>query len=176
MCAMKAEDRLSQSLRELAAESPSGLPPEARAHLEREFYRYHRRRRIRVAGAGIAAGCLLALLLPFAARSKRPSAAPSPNRPSAPVEQPAAANPASAQFLPMDRGLTAADSSEFVALPSYDPAIPIDAARVVRLQIPGHALGLIGIPIGQEAGDRQFVADVLIAQDGRPYAFRLVEQ
>jgi hypothetical protein len=52
----------------------------------------------------------------------------------------------------------------------------VEGARLVRLQMPGSALSLVGMPVRQDAADRQFVADVLLAQDGTPFALRLVNQ
>ena len=66
-------------------------------------------------------------------------------------------------------------ASQFVALPTFDPAIPIDHLEMVRVDLPGRALRLVGFPVSEEVADRRIVADVLLAQDGTPYALRLVQ-
>ena len=63
---------------------------------------------------------------------------------------------------------------EFVALPSFDPAIPVDRLQMVRVELPGRALSLVGIPVSEAISEERVVADVLILQDGRPYAVRFV--
>jgi hypothetical protein len=62
-----------------------------------------------------------------------------------------------------------------VALPTFDPAIPIDHLEMVRVDLPARALRLVGFPVSEEVADRRVVADVLLAQDGTPYALRLVQ-
>jgi hypothetical protein len=66
-------------------------------------------------------------------------------------------------------------SGDFVALPTFDPAIPIGLSRVVRLDLPGPALQLIGYPVDGQLLNRHVLTDVLVGQDGMPYAVRLVE-
>jgi hypothetical protein len=45
---------------------------------------------------------------------------------------------------------------------------------MVRLDLPGRALQLVGFPVSEDIADRRVIADVLLAQDGTPYALRLV--
>jgi hypothetical protein len=59
-------------------------------------------------------------------------------------------------------------------LPSFDPAVPLENSQVIRLQMPGGALALVGIPVAPDLADQPIVADIAVAQDGRPYAVRLV--
>jgi hypothetical protein len=66
-------------------------------------------------------------------------------------------------------------ADRFVALPTFDPAIPIDHLDVVRVDLAGRDLRLVGFPVSEEIADRRVVADVLLAQDGTPYALRLVQ-
>jgi hypothetical protein len=163
---MNAEDRLSKALRELARSScqPS---PALKATLQSKFHRHHaQRRRTRMAVLLAVMVCLAAV--PFLVQNTFPG------RHSASGAIPVASwAPESAAF---DRGWSALEAGEFVTLPSYDPAIPVEGARLVRLQMPGSALSLVGMPVRQDAADRQFVADVLLAQDGTPFALRLVNQ
>jgi hypothetical protein len=69
----------------------------------------------------------------------------------------------------------ASAADRFVALPTFDPAIPIDHSEIVRVDLPGRALRLVGFPVSEEFADRRVVADVVLAQDGTPYALRLVQ-
>jgi hypothetical protein len=66
-------------------------------------------------------------------------------------------------------------AGDFVALPMFDPAIPIGQSRMVRLDLPGSALQLIGYPVDEELLERRVLTDVLVGQDGVPYAVRLVQ-
>ena len=66
------------------------------------------------------------------------------------------------------------DTARFVALPIFDPDIPVGQSRVVRLELPGSALRLVGYPVDEELSERRVVTDVLLSQDGTPYAVRLV--
>jgi hypothetical protein len=66
-------------------------------------------------------------------------------------------------------------TDRFVALPTFDFAIPIDHLEIVRVDLPGRDLRLVGFPVSEEIADRRVVADVLLAQDGTPYALRLVQ-
>lgn len=68
----------------------------------------------------------------------------------------------------------AADTGDFVALSTFDPAIPIGESRMVRIDLPGSALQLIGYPVEGQLLDRRILTDVLVGQDGMPYAVRLV--
>jgi hypothetical protein len=60
-------------------------------------------------------------------------------------------------------------------LPTFDPAIPIGESCMVRLDLPGSALQLIGYPVDEELLERRVLTDVLVGQDGVPYAVRLVQ-
>jgi hypothetical protein len=180
MCAMNEPDRLSQSLRELGTRSPRGLDPAAAALLKDAFRRHHRHTRRMRLSAGIALAVLVGVVLVLVGTGMRqrvaqhslPNAARSAEQTQAATDGPVGHGP----VVVSDRGWTAAEASDFVALPSYDPSIPVDAARMVRLRMPGSALRLVGVPVRPDAAEQQFVADVLIAQDGSPYALRLVNQ
>ena len=68
-----------------------------------------------------------------------------------------------------------AEAEDFVALPTFDPAIPIGESRMVRLDLPGSDLQLMGYPVDEELLERRVLTDVLVGQDGVPYAVRLVQ-
>ena len=56
----------------------------------------------------------------------------------------------------------------------FDPAVPVGESRMVRMDLPGSALQLIGYPVDGQLLDQRIVADVLVGEDGLPYAVRLV--
>ena len=67
------------------------------------------------------------------------------------------------------------ETADFVALPTFDPAIPVGDSHMVRMDLPGSALQLIGYPVEGQLLDRRILTDVLVGQDGMPYAVRLVQ-
>jgi hypothetical protein len=68
----------------------------------------------------------------------------------------------------------AAPRNDFVALPSSDQAVRGEELRVIRLELTGRALRLVGAPVSEEIADRRVLADFVVGQDGTPYAVRLV--
>jgi hypothetical protein len=192
MSAMNSSDnRLSTALRELAAEAPSA-PPELAARLNAAFARHRAfRRRKQVAFSALVAACLaLASFWMFAARNSagqmqvtqgppapppfallrsaepqaaalvgraRPSAGHHPH-PAAPAEAPVS--------IP---------SGDFIALASFDPAIPLGQAQIVRVELPALTLRSAGYPVNPGLIGRHVLTDVILGQDGRPYAARLVQ-
>ena len=194
-------DTLSEALRELAATSPQASP-ELGARLQEAFAQHHAQRRLRrraAVAAGLAACLVTALAWLTTAKQTRevrklePPAqvakTPAPERQlvAPKVAQPSAASVTSAAAKPRGRGKQlskARDHSveapvviaagDFIALPSFDSAVPLGDSRMVRVDLPGSALQLIGYPIDGQLLDRRIVADVLVGQDGLPYAVRLV--
>jgi hypothetical protein len=67
------------------------------------------------------------------------------------------------------------ETGDFVALSTFDPAVPLGGSRMVRMDLSGSALQLIGYPVDGQLLDRRIVTDVLVGQDGMPYAVRLVQ-
>jgi len=196
----QSETRMRQALQRLGAASPLGAPPEIGTRLAETFRRHHaQRRRIRRAGMALAAVIVLGLAwlaLPRAAQRPAGNAAqhqigerknapvasaaeqkPAPAPPStvkAEVKQ-AAATASSQRKRAGTATTTSARASDFLALPGYDPAVPLDELQVVRVQLPANALWKMGAPISAEAGERQVTADFVMNQDGTPYAVRLVQ-
>jgi hypothetical protein len=76
---------------------------------------------------------------------------------------------------PVEATSVFASGDMFIVLPTFDPAIPIEQMQVVRLEMPGRALRLVGFPITEEVAQQRILADVAVAQDGTPYAVRLVQ-
>jgi hypothetical protein len=70
--------------------------------------------------------------------------------------------------------LATIEAGDFIALPTFDPTIPVGQSRIVRMNLPGSDLQLIGYPVDGQLLDRRIVTDVLVGQDGMPYAVRLV--
>lgn len=78
MCTMNSpDDPLSQALRNLAAASPKGAPPELGDRLKGAFARHHSRRRKRI--AALTGSVVLGLLLAFTLLWVRPSHLRPPN-------------------------------------------------------------------------------------------------
>jgi hypothetical protein len=183
------DSRLSAALRRLGSIAPRGAPLALGDLLKDEFRRHHiRRRRNRNARILLVAACVAASIGTFLMLRPRPTnmaaiheslqtkplspanilvglTEPKTTRPK-PVKSPASnqrrKNPVTAE-------------NRFVALPTFDPAMPIDHLQMVRLDLAGRDLRLVGFPVREEIADRRIVADVLLAQDGTPYALRLVQ-
>jgi len=182
------DSRLSAALRRLGAIAPRSAPPALGDMLRDEFRRHHiRRGRERNARILLAAACLAASVGTFLILRPRPSNV-------AAIHESLQTTPSQATILVAlteakttrlktvtspasnrSRKNPATAENRFVALPTFDPAIPIDHLEMVRLDLPGRDLRLVGFPVREEIADRRVVADVLLAQDGTPYALRLVQ-
>lgn len=195
-------DTLSEALHELAATSP-GASPELHVRLGEAFVHHHARRRVRqrvlivvalAACVGISVYWLrprgevakVKVVEPASQTAEAPSPAPkgvAPESPKLPAPSIARANgkprvhvkpatkPHNDEVEPSPAPVETAD---FVALPSFDPAIPVGESRMVRMDLPGSTLQLMGYPIEGQFLDHRIVTDVLVGQDGMPYAVRLV--
>jgi len=196
-------DVLSDALREMSDASPQASP-ELGASLGEAFARHHARRRRRNRTAiviGLAACLAISVALLRAnkqtntARVARPisevAKTPSPEqkvvvpeswKPEPPTITKAVAKPrlnATKINKPRNQGVEAQPASEqtgdFVALSTFDPAVPLGESRMVRMDLPGSALQQIGYPVDGQLLDRRILTDVLVGQDGMPYAVRLVQ-
>jgi hypothetical protein len=189
---LKSDDRLTEALRGLAVSSRQGAPIELGAGLVTAFRRHHTRRRlVRRMSIGALAACLAlaAGLISMRTRSRHqvPTREIVKEQPSVvPVKAPEPASVARAvptTLRPVKRHLKpkaansnlAVASRQFLALPGYDPAVPADELRVVRVQVPASALWQMGAPVSPDSGARKFMADFVVSQDGTPYAVRLVQ-
>lgn len=181
----QSEERLSAALRELAAGSPRGASPEAGVMLKEIFRRHHRRRR-RIRSVGIA---LFALCIALLAGSLllRESAVQNGSReeagavhiiPPQEVSYPPAMSAAKIKRPVLPKNAPASGSTEsantFVALPSLAMVPAGDELRVVRLEMPGEDLRLVGAQVTEEIARRRVTADFVVGHDGTPYAVRLV--
>jgi hypothetical protein len=183
------DNRLSGALRRLGAIAPRTAPPALGDILKDEFRRHHiRRRRERNTRILLAAACLGASVGAFLILRLRPSnkfAIHEPLRTTLPSQANISVRldePKMIQLRPVktrasnrNRTNPASADYRFVVLPTFDPAIPIDHSEIVRVDLPGRALRLVGFPVSEEIADRRVVADVVLAQDGTPYALRLVQ-
>ncbi len=193
------QEQLSRFLRELAQDSPQGAPEELGVRLNQAFRLHHRRRRL-VRGltvAGIAACLLLGMAVFMSHRSSNvppivvrqsqgvedTHSASKQQKPAVEVAPKSAVTAGAHKTVrpKVDRRLARkprpaeeTDTARFVALPTFDPDVPVGQSQVVRLELPGSALRLVGYPVDEELSERRVVTDVLLSQDGTPYAVRLV--
>ncbi len=192
---------LTESLHELAANSPQASP-ELGVRLRQAFARHHAQRRLRKRAVfSVSLAACLAIAVVWLRTGKQTQDVRRPGRPAqmakAPVPQPEIVAPkierhsksliASAPVKPRGRAKQPSKSrghsveapemtaGDFIALPIFDPAVPVGESRMVRMDLPGSALQLIGYPIDGQLLDRRIVADVLVGEDGLPYAVRLVK-
>jgi len=181
------QNLLSGALRRLAAASPKEAPPEIQNNLRHAFRQVRaQRRRTRWFEIAAIAACWLAVLTAgtagqwhlanhgkrainaVATAKAQPAATPDDIR-----KVSASADLQSAAGAALDSAPISLDAQSFVPLPSFNPAVPVGDTQILRLQMPASALELVGIPVSGEASDQPILADVLVAQDGRPYAVRL---
>jgi hypothetical protein len=146
-------DRLRSALDRLTADGDrAALPSELEATLLSEARREVRRRKISswAFGIGSIAASIVAIVLAQNARPWNPSV-PSPL-----VEE-------------------VQDSEQpFIGLPYITQPSPYDRIQVVRMQVPVVALIAAGLPMqGADPGAR-VEADVVVGQDGRARAVRLI--
>jgi hypothetical protein len=189
---VQQDPRLTRALRGLAASSRQGAPTELGAGLAAAFRRHHARRRlVRCVSIGaIGAGLALVGLMSLGSRAphqvpakvivhEQPSSVPAkvPEAVAVAKSVPIPARLAKRHLKPKagNSNITAASGRQFLALPGYDPAVPADELRVVRVQVPASALWQMGAPVSPDSGARRFMADFVVSQDGTPYAVRLVQ-
>ncbi len=182
-----SEARLRRALQSLSASSATDAPPEIGDALTRAFRRYHARRRaVRQTAitAAVFAVLLPAVVLlvrphpvqPRVARAPETSAFTPPTRP-APGPVVMASNsqpPVKSVRTRHVRQRPSGPFDDFVALPSSEQALRGEDLRVVRLELTGRALRIVGAPVSEEIADRRLLADFVVGQDGTPYAVRLV--
>jgi hypothetical protein len=182
-----SEALLSAALHRLAKSSPGGAPEQLGANLARSFRKHHaRRRRAKVAGWAALAACLIvAAVLAFrlAARNEAPVSprvavqAQLEQSPSVvgKAPQPLAGHSESARTIARSNTPTSIQDSGFVPLPTYDPEVGTGDLQVVRLELSGADLRLVGAPVAEDFSDRRILADVAVGRDGTPYAVRFVQ-
>ena len=189
-----SETRLTEALRRLAAASSQSAPPEVGAGLLGEFRRHHtRRRRIRRLGIASIVACV-ALAVALAgmhtpAKNSQSAGLPATSVGTPEKQETQAATPPAPPAVTASHvkprqiparhknsGPSASVANRaFLALPGYDPTVPLDELHVVRVQLPASALWQIGAPMIASAGTHNITADFVVSQGGTPYAVRLVQ-
>lgn len=151
--------RLNAAMRRLASESAQPEPPvEIEAALLAEFDRTHRRKR--VLSWTITAGAIAAsVVLVWSVQSGPDSKATAP---AVAVSSPPVSEDAWASDRP------------FVAIPYVTPLAPYERTQVVRMEVPVAALIAAGLPMSTADVGAHAEADVVVGQDGRARAVRLV--
>lgn len=185
------EERLSAALRELAESSSQGASPELGPVLKNAFRRHHHRRktlmRMRL---GIVCLCFAGLAFWLLTRKTQspPKAEPAvvlaiPPQEASPAPNVQAARPdrlVSKVTRRLSPGKTSGRNSSaapeaFVALPASAMLPADDELRVVRLEMPGEDLRLVGAPVTEKMLRHRVTADFVVGHDGTPYAVRLVQ-
>jgi hypothetical protein len=101
-----------------------------------------------------------------------PQAAAPPVAPVARVETPRPAKRRAAARRP--RRPAPAQPEPFIAIPYTEPLAPYERAAVVRMDLPMAAIIAAGLPVPPADPSAQARADVLVSQDGRARAIRLI--
>jgi hypothetical protein len=104
-------------------------------------------------GMAIAAALAAAIMLtPRANKTDEP----------VPVEKPSAVASSASIYV---------NGESFIALPYSNPDLPINAPRIVEMQIPASSLASAGLflePVANGTADRTILANVLLGLDGQP--------
>ncbi len=69
------------------------------------------------------------------------------------------------------------DGENFIAVPYSNPDLPLNAPRVIEMQVPVSSLAAVGIflqPAANGSEDRTVAADVLLGMDGQPLGVHLL--
>ena len=184
--ALERQIRLSAAMEVLAERTADvSAPPSVEQAILAELNVVQRRaaRRWIYAGAGAAVAASLAMVwwLGSAAPPKKMESH-AVTKPPAAVVQASAVVPAetSALVIPVKRAakrrVTSASKREapFIAIPYTLPLDPRERVDVVRMDMPVAALIAAGLPVGMADPTGQVRTDVLVGQDGRARAVRLV--
>lgn len=179
------EDRLEAALRELAASSAQGPSPELGSNLKDAFRRHHvRRRRILRMRVAILSICFASLTASFllwrSPHKNNDRQAVVRTIPAQEINYPASTSasrkirPAPIRAASANRN-SSTSSTAFMPLPSLEMVPAGDELRVVRLEMPGEDLRLLGAPVTEEIAARRVTADFVVGHDGTAYAVRLVQ-
>lgn len=152
-------DRLSSAMNRLSAECAAAQPPSeievaVLSEFDAEFDRRRRRKRrssILALGAGaIAASIIAILILEYRPFVKRPT------------------------HVVYVSGEIRESEQPFVPIPYLAPPAPYERIEVVRMELPVAALIAAGLTVRTTDPGGRVEADVLVGQDGRARAVRLV--
>jgi len=184
------EERLTEALRHLGQTVEPSAPPEIYSALAGAFRAHHirRRRAQRTRILLASAACLiLSVVLLRAIRGPVHGAAISAGNgavrlippQSVEIAGPQTVDEAShrenAKHYAAGRAPKTVAAEDFLALPSYDPSMPTDGLRIIRLEARGSDIRLTGAPVSEELAERRVVADFVVGHDGTPYAVRFVQ-
>jgi hypothetical protein len=180
-----SEALLSAALHRLAKGSAQSAPADVRSRLAQEFRRHHvRRRRARSAlVVALVASFVLAAALFLSLKPVRQNAPAVAHGPVPAVATPGAAKATQSVAAPGQASETSRGSaqnarsrgeSSFMPLQTYDPATAPSELEIVRLELTGADLRLVGAPVAEELSEKRLLADIVVGSDGTPYAVRLV--
>jgi hypothetical protein len=155
---------LMDALQGLAAAGPREASPRVEQQLLKNFRTRAQRRRLAIWGSAAA---VFAAVAATAATILLWNPVHVPLQPAAAVAQQIASDPE-----------TAGDdaSASFYPLPDADALPPVEASMVVRVQMSGSSLRLLGYPVDVNLGAEPVQADVLLGQDGLARGVRLIQQ
>lgn len=184
-----SEALLSSALHRLATAGKRNAPPELGASLLENFrHRHRRRRQVRLAMGAAVAACVLGLVIfagmlrpvhtaekktPVRTPERVPVVAPAVRATS--TESPEPKRDRTEQRRIAAGETPAANDEGFVPLPSYDPAVASSDLQMVRVEVTGSELRMLGARVAGDLSDRPVIADFITDRDGTPYAVRLVE-
>jgi len=185
-----SDDSIHNLLRAVAeADASAEASPEIEVRLRKKFRSQRRKRAWR--GAGLWA--LKALLAPAAAATvllfifvnRKPVPAPvnpvprntaaAPWLEQAPPPQPA--GPTTSVQMPQSGAARPPQPEEIVTdfFPLMDPAPPFERGKILRVELPASAMGMVGLPVHEEHLADSVQADVLVGEEGLPRAIRFVK-
>jgi hypothetical protein len=191
---MKSDSDLAQVMAALAAEHRSVSSPYSveRAVLA-EFEAARRRRIWKIAAAGAVAALLAAGVFGIRERpGRQPSVSanavlstnavpPVASRAAAPAATDETMKPKATRRLPRGRpsaprekAPAPAPQDSFVAIPYTVPLAPEERATIVRMTLSPAAIAAVGFPFAVAETGSALQADVLVGEDGRARAFRIV--
>lgn len=90
------------------------------------------------------------------------------------VEQPKNEPKRARRRAPMNNSDEAEVVTQFFLLREGEDITTLDSLQVVRVELPGSALGEVGLPVDPETADEPVKADVVLGQDGLARAIRFV--
>ena len=181
----QSDIKLREALQRMATAADHEAPAALGDSLMHSFRRHHaRRRRIRLGAITVVAATVLVAVIvstrPAAIRGPQISPQNVAGYESAPpirsVQPSVSSSGKRTQVRRKHESHRAptADFNGFLALNSYDPGMTTGQLQIVRLELPGADLRLVGAPVSEDLARRRVLADFVVGQDGTPYAVRLV--
>jgi len=176
---MEEQLGLTAAFEEFAARTEMALPANLESMVLSEFeaHRPIRRRHLKVAAAGIAAIAAALVWLAAIPRAHLTPPArvetvaeipPVVRRPDIPVQKPVSKRVRRHVANPAD------DADPFVAIPYTVPIDPRERAVVMRMEMPVTALAAVGLTVAASDPSASAQTDVIVGEDGRIRAIRLL--